>query len=69
MTVTPAFYLKEIVKESTHTSIETAVEIITAGRVTIDGVIASQPELIVALPADDSPKVAIDSTIVEIVHS
>lgn len=65
----PAILLVDLVRESTSLSREAATAVILAGRVVVNGAVIQQPELILPLPQEQSPKVEIDSKLVNFVYA
>lgn len=65
----PAILLVDLVRESTNLSREAATAVILAGRVVVNGAVIQQPELILPLPQEQSPKVEIDSKLVNFVYA
>ena len=69
MTTIPAVQLVDLVSESTSLSREDATAVILSGRVAVNGAVIEQPELILPLPQEQSPKVEIDSKLVNFVYA
>lgn len=69
MMMIPAVQLSEIVSDTANVNETQAIQKIESGVVTINGVVETRANLIVALAQDNPPDIIIENTRVQLVYS